>query len=49
MDLYELSKSLISKKAAQEILANFLPLLNQVKMDENRLAARYEDRISKEL
>lgn len=49
LQIYDLSKSLTSQNAALEILANFLPVVNQVKFNENRMALRSEDRIAKPL
>ena len=38
-----MAKTLTSKQAAREILANFLPLVNEIKIDSTKLASVRED------
>ena len=47
LEVCEMAKTLTSKQAAREILANFLPLVNEIKIDSTKLASVREDLISK--
>ena len=47
LEVCEMAKTLTSKQAASGILANFLPLVNEIKIDSTKLASVREDLISK--
>ena len=49
LQVCEMAKTLTSKQAAREILANFLPLVDEVKLNGAKLANLREDFISKSL
>ena len=49
LQLSELSKALTTKKAAQEILAKFLPSISQAQLNVNQLNYRSQHLISKSL
>ena len=49
LQIMDLAKALTCKKAAHEILANFLPLISQTRMHSEKLHDRSHDFISKSL
>lgn len=49
LEIMEMSKTITSKESAEDILANFLPVVRNAKFDAQKIQSRRQDNISKSL